>query len=352
MKKILFISLYWYPKLGWVENHIHRLRLEFLKKWYQIYTICWDSENVWSDDYNFRLIPFFHTKILTINLFFSFQLFFYKNRVLFNDVEVIHIHDPWMIFWIFPQLFFSKLRNKIYITFHWWGWIYPLPIIEKIIFKIASFLTKKTWAIYVWEFIDKYFGLLNKNKICIYWWVDKDLIDKNKNINETNFILSNRKKILFFWRLEQDLDFQYFIEFVNSIDLPINYEILIVWDWSLKSLLYNLNKDFIITFTWRIYNPYFFIKNSDYIFTSWYLWILESLYLNKKVVSFYSNNLKKDYLNYKTPFKDNLTLLNIKDKNNINLLLHFLDNKKYIKQYIPTFWDICEKYLALYSNKK
>lgn len=351
MKKWIFISLYWYPKLWWVENHIKLLKNEFNKRWIDLYHICFDSEESWNiDNFNIRLKPIFKTKIMTINLFFSFQLFFFRNKELFYSSDFIHIHDPGMIFWVFPQLLFWKLKKKIFITFHWWWWINPIPLLEKIIFFLASFLTKDTWAIYVWEFINKYFKILNKNKICIYWWVNKILINKNKKINNLNISITNRKKLCFFWRLEKDLDFDYFINFINRINSPEDYEIIIVWDWKLKSLIKNINKKFKVTFTWKIENPYYFLNHSDIIFTSWYLWILESLYLDKKVISFYSNNIKKDYLTLNTPFVDNIITINTNDINtpdSVFSAIQFFKNKK-IK--IPDFWEICDTYIKLYNK--
>lgn len=349
-KKIVFLSLYWPPKIWWVESHILFLTESLLSRNFQVWNIFSDyPENKSLNSKEIRLKLLYQILPISIRMFIAFQKWFLFNHKILKEADAIHLHDPVCILWFFPQLFYKKIRKKTFITFHWWGWIFPIPTAEKFVFKVANFLTQ--WSIYVWDFIDKYYWIKHTKKIPIYGWVNKEKILEQTSIC-TKYIPDKDKKIIaFFGRLEMDQNFLNFIDSLNRDIDPEEFNILIVWDWKQKNLISSIDKRFSVFHAWFSTTPFAYLKNAHVIVCSWYLAIQECLFLEKPVISFYDNELKKDYLSYKTPFLNHIVIQDLREKYNLrSLIKEAIEKNKMDKTKIPSFIDISLQYSKLWNK--
>lgn len=349
-KKIVFLSLYWPPKIWWVESHIFFLTESLLNMGFQVWNIFSDyPENRSSNNNEIRLKLSYKILPISIRMLIAFQKWFFYNHKVLEEADVIHLHDPVCVLWFFPQLIFKKIRKKTFITFHWWGWIFPIPLAEKLVFKIANIFTQ--WSIYVWDFIDKYYWIKHIKKFPIYWGVNKEKIFIQKSTNTDYIHNKNINTIAFFWRLEMDQNFSNFIESLNRDINPKEYNILIVWDWRQKTLIPTIYKEFSVFHTWFSTTPFAYLKEADVIICSWYLAIQECLFLEKPVISFYDNDLKADYLSHKTPFLKYIVTQDLRKKYNLqSLIKEAIIKEKINKTKIPSFIDISLQYLKLWNK--
>lgn len=238
--KILFIAKHKWPRIGGVEVHIRELKEELLKKNYEITTIS-------EEDINYP-----HIKI--VGLLYIWHWLF-KNRKLIIEAEIIHIHDVFI--WYLPFRFLFP-RKKVYITFHGWEGVYPIPLWNILNKKLANFLCNGSIA--VGNYINKYYGI--KSDFVIHGGVEKTPKLKNSKISNTVA-----------WLGRQDKDTGYF-EFL---------------EW-LKE-----HSDLKVKYVTNELNPEKYLKTAEYCVPSGYLSYLEAKSYGCKIMTFANNPLKEDY---------------------------------------------------------
>lgn len=281
--KILFVSRLYLPHLGGVEVHLKEIAAVLVRLGHEviIVTLQHDEKLKLEDEYDgvtvFRIpIQTSKNKQKTWNAIREYSQ-------LFVEADVVHVHD--VFWWILP--FYLKIKKKVYITFHGWETKLPVPTNSKIHRFIASRLS--CGVIHVGEYIQK------------FYWDRPDFVIYG-GINPKRFIESNTRehirkstkqlKFVFIGRLEEDTDLPLYLKFLKELQTrKIHFEVTWVGDGSFK----NECEEFGIV-TGFIKNINQYIISADFVFSSSYLSILESLYLEKIVLSFYSNPLKKVYL--------------------------------------------------------
>lgn len=282
-KRILFLTRLYLPHIGGVEKHISKVSDFLRKKGHSVTIICEQ------DDKNLKTMELIgDIKIIRIPILLSEKnkkieiwRWVIKNRKLFKDSDVVHIHD--VFYWIIP-LIFSLDRRKIYMTFHGYEG-YPVRLSSKIQKKIASVYCSGT--IMVGDFIKKWYKL--SSNAVIYGGVNISRIDTN----EANRSLT----AVFFGRLDHQTGIKEYYEAFQMIKKKHrNFKFEAIGEGEYKSRLTNIS---ISPFKSRVDE---YVQNAQFVFVSGYLSMLEAMSYKKIVISVYTNPLKKDYL-LDSPFR-------------------------------------------------
>ena len=147
---ILSLTHHKWPRVGGVERHIEAIC-------YKLYALGYKTKIISEED-----IKPPHIKIFGL-LYFWYWLF--KNRELITRSDLVHIHDVFI--WYLPFRFLFP-KKKVYITFHGWEGVYPIPLWNILNKKVANCLCNGSIA--VGKYIEKYYGI--KAKYIIYGGVD------------------------------------------------------------------------------------------------------------------------------------------------------------------------------------
>lgn len=291
-KDISFICPRFYPDKGGVEKHVLFLSKALVKKGFDVtvYTITKDKNLV---NYDF----FEKIKIVRIHAV-SDGIF---NRVLVNlkflflisklkKSSIIHFHDYFSLWgWNLLNSVILKFlfRKKLYITFHGWEGIFPPR--KSVIFKrrLIEKLTESSMSI--GHFISKWYG--TNSEVISYGACETSF---PVSVDNSDFSLN---KILFIGRLEVDTGLLQYLDSIESVqDMVLDIDIC--GDGSLLDNVIEISKKSIhkINILGFIENIDEKIRESDVVFTSGYLGMLESFSQRKPVIATYDNPLKKDYL--------------------------------------------------------
>ncbi|HVZ66830.1 MAG TPA: glycosyltransferase, partial [Patescibacteria group bacterium] len=212
------------------------------------------------------------------------------------DADVVHCHD--VFFWYLPFRFLFP-RKRIFTTFHGYETNFPPTLKAKAIRKLSELLSNGN--ICVGDYIKKWYG--TKTNFITYGGTDYSIKDS------TSAYKSNAKvKLLFVGRIEKDNGVDKYAEILESLKknkIPFSFEAC--GDGGMRYIYKKYGR--VNGFVKNVNNH---IQNSDVVFASSYLSILESLASKKAVVSTYSNNLKKDYLTM-SPFKKFITIVGPED---------------------------------------
>ncbi len=121
--QILMLSRFYFPHVGGVEKHIHEISKRLTKKGHKI-----------------EVIRVNYPKIKFIGLFVIWFQFIKQIRLI-RKSDIVHIHDVFI--WYLPfRLLFP--RKKVFITHHGGQAVFPIPIKEIFIKRLASKLSNGT----------------------------------------------------------------------------------------------------------------------------------------------------------------------------------------------------------------
>ncbi len=232
---ILFISHFKYPHVGGVEKHVEKIKSDLIEKGHQVKVVSEQD------------IKFPHIKFIGL---LCIWFWFFKNRDLIKNADIIHIHDVFI--WYLPFRFIYPSK-KVFTTIHGGQSIWPIPFYNKLLVKIASKLSNGTIA--VGDFIRKYFNIISD--YVIYGGVDEENISNKKE-----------KIIIFLGRLEKDTGVY---EFIQKIKKYKAYKIYFIGDGSLRGVC---NKYGRVT---GFINPQDYLKKASICFAGGYLSALEAL---------------------------------------------------------------------------
>jgi glycosyltransferase involved in cell wall biosynthesis len=237
---ILFLTHHKHPHIGGVERHLRMIKEELIKKNYEVTTIS--EEDIKPP----------HVKIFGL-LYIWYWLF--KNREIITRSDLVHIHDVFI--WYLPFRFLFP-RKRVFITFHGWEGVYPIPLWNILNKKVANYLSNGSIA--VGKYIEKYYKI--KTNYIIHGGIGN--INKVKYLKTPNTIV---------WLGRQDADTGY-LEFQ---------------EW-LKT-----RKHLNVTYITNDPKPEKYLKTAEYCVPSGYLSYLESLNYGCKIITFPNNPLKIDY---------------------------------------------------------
>lgn len=288
---ILFITDSFFPYTGGVEKHVLQLSRKLIEDGNKVTVLTFkksaeDSDTEVITDIKVNRLSKTSTKYSNF-AGILYQIF--SKGILKDTYDIIHYHDYSTFNIINPILSLKKeIRNKkTYITFHGWEGIFPVPDYIKQKRKIIE--EKTAGNICIGHFIEKWYG--TKADIVTYGAVE-----------EKNSDTVPEKNILYAGRLETDTGFPVLLEaFSDFVKHHPEYKLVVCGDGSLSGAIKNTTN--------VIYNGWAndtskFIANSEIIFASGYLSMLEAFIMKKKVLGYYGNELKKDYFEMIPGYKE------------------------------------------------
>lgn len=254
--KVLFLSKYKWPHVGGVEKHIFKIS-SFLER---------DGHNVTIVSSNHIKIP--ALKIIGLVYVWTWVL---KHRKWILDFDIIHIHDVFI--WYLPIKLIYPFK-KVYVTYHGWEGIYPIPLWNLLNKRIANHMV--SGSISVGRYINKYYRI--KSNFIIYGGVDRLIKNKvNKSLS-----------CVYLGRLEKDTGIEDFLKYVET--KMTNIHIYFVGDGPFSGICKKYGR-----LVGNVSDPSKYLKFSRYVVPSGYLSYWESLNYNCIPLIFPNNKLKRDY---------------------------------------------------------
>lgn len=276
MAKILFISKLFHPHIGGVEKHIYKLSKELIKKKHEISVLTekYDSKLKTRENYEgINVIRIDYRKVKLLGLF-SLWFVVFKKLKLFLKSDVIHVHDVFI--WVIPIRMFLFWK-PFYLTNHGWEGIYPIPMKNKILKQISTFLSSGSMSIG---------GYINK-----FYEIRSNIVSYG-GTNIPKKFYKKKEKIVYVGRLEKDTGLDLLLKTLKHFP---NLSIEFCGNGSMRQECEKLGE------VHGFVNPAKYIKDAKICFCGGYLTILEAFANKCFVATAYSNLLKKSYL-LETPF--------------------------------------------------
>ena len=148
--KILMMCRLYCPHVGGVEKHVQKISQSLSLRGHRITIVCEKHD---------PQLPDFEAKrgVEIYRIWGSDKWAIWKwwlqHLNLIKDADIIHIHDVFFWFLPFRLPFWHK---KVYMTFHGWEGIYPVPWRNKLQHKIAEKLSRGN--ICVGSYLTKWYG--------------------------------------------------------------------------------------------------------------------------------------------------------------------------------------------------
>lgn len=285
--KILFLTRRFYPHVGGVEKHLWKVSEQLVKEGHDVSIIAENHapselKDGWTTQKNLPVNFVNFGNEFTWKKFHIWRWMIAHMR-LFLQADVIHAHD--VMFWYYP-LRFLLFWKPIFTTFH--GDEKRFPPARNAIWmrKISSILAKG--SINVGSYLEKWYGV--KADITIWGAVERSVVTAKS-------VPRSPLHILLLGRLEKDISIQKYVEILRGLKAQkIPFKLDVCGDGTASNELSKYGK--MHGFVDDV-NPY--IADSHVVFSSSYLAILEALSHGRRVVAFYENSMKKDYLSL-SPF--------------------------------------------------
>jgi len=285
--KIVMIAPQFYPHIGGVEKHVLKISEDLTKVGYEISVLTVKYENTPNSDV-FNNIAIYRIPDAKIYLKW---FYIFKYMKLLKQADIVHCHDySTFIFWYLPfRLIY--LKKSVFITFHGFEGLIPIP--RHIIFlrKISEKLTKGN--ICIGDFIPKWYG--TNPTMVLYGGVDLP-----KCTSDIKYSITDGLKVIFIGRLEEDTGIKEYLSALVILKSKYNLDIsgYICGNGSLRECIKKeLNIHGIrIEMLGFVSSPEVYLQKCQFAFVSGYLGILEAMAYKKLVLNIYTNELKKDYL--------------------------------------------------------
>jgi len=347
---ILFFSRLFYPHIGGVEKHVLEISKILVKKRNSVTVLTEQYDNQLKKEDQIDGIKIIRIDNGKDNWFKKFRAWknIWKYRSLVRKSDILHVHD--VFFWYLPFRFLYPSK-KVFTTFHGYEGNKIPGFKSKLMHKIAEVLSDGN--ICVGDFLKKWYG--TKPDYTTYGGVE--ILPINTNTTNKYQLASKRLKILFLGRLEEETGIMEYLKALLMLkNIGTKFELTILGDGKLRrkaedfSRLNKINAQF----QGFVGNVESYLSEADFIFTSRYLGILESLSYKKFVFAHYNNLIKKDYLEM-APFADFISIS--KDKEEISKnLKDFINGKSKIdveKVYdwvkTQTWGKMVDTYLKLWN---
>lgn len=307
---ILFFTRLFYPHIGGVEKHVLEISRELVARGHTVTVVTERySKDLPIRDY-LGTIRIFRIPIGNNVWFKKFTIWWWlmRNNQIIRKADVIHCHD--VFFWFIPFHFLFP-KKPVYTTFHGYEGRYPPSQNAILVRRLSAYLSKGN--ISVGDYIAKWYG--TKADYVTYGGVDtsKSQIAPARNASLPASqaergglgasVAGGKLKILFIGRLEKDTGIPIYLSAIKLLKKKkIKFQFEVCGDGILRSKVEEFGNVYGFT---NDLGPY--LENTDIVFTSSYLSILEALSYGKAVIAVYENPLKKDYLQM-APFADAIVI--------------------------------------------
>ncbi|MCB9813289.1 MAG: glycosyltransferase family 4 protein [Pseudomonadales bacterium] len=288
--KIIHLAKYYLPHLGGVEIHLKEINSLLVKMGHEVIVITEQHDLKLSETANCDGVIVMRIPHACSEKKIETWKYFLHLKDLFESADIIHVHD--VFWWILP--IYKLIKNKVFITFHGWETKFPVEISAKIQRLVYSNLA--IGSIHVGSYIQKFY--FDKPDYITYGAINPKRLTKSNLINESqedqNELYGNKNEIniAFLGRLSRDNEVEKFIKLVKLFRAK-EQRVNIVWvgEGELSEECANLGK-----VTGFVKNVSRYLVKKDLIFATSYLSILEAQITGNTVCAFYSNKLKKAYL--------------------------------------------------------
>jgi|SRR5882724_222116 len=343
--KVVFLSRQFFPDIGGVEKHVLEISKQLIARGHDVTVI---SEGLESQNFSlFQKQTKIHVYKISVGRDekkkkFLIWKWFWKNRQLLQNADIIHCHD--VFYWYLPFRFLYP-HKPVFTTFHGYE---NFPIKKKAILirKISEKLSRGN--ICIGDFIKKWYG--TKSTFISYGAVNVKTIDSRLRENDTK---TKKDSAVFFGRLDEQtgiLTYQKAITILRK-KFP-KFTLLIIGNGKYKKLISKKNN--ILPFR---NNPEKYLPHYHFAFVSRYLSMLEAFAAKRLVFAVYDNPLKEDYLKM-SPFAKFIIIVNTPE-DLAKRVAEILQNPQQEKVMIDTAYDWVKKqsweemtklYLKLWKN--
>lgn len=328
--KILMLAPLFYPHIGGVEKHVQKIAEKLVHMGHSIIILTLKHKE--------DLLDIETVNGLKIYRFPSNRLpaiwqWLFMNQQIIKKADVIHCHDfSAFIYWCSPFRFIFPLK-PIFVTFHGYEGIIPIP--KNILFmrKVTEFLTKGN--ICIGDFIPKWYG--TKADFISYGGV-------NEPVSTRNIVPKN--SAVFIGRLEKDTGI---LAYINAVKIlkkiySVDIEMTVCGGGSLQVIIEKIIREDVlkIKLCGFVENPIDYLIKSKFAFVSGYLSILEAMINKKLVFSIYENELKKDYLTL-IPNSKNIMVIVSSSEELANELLFYHNNPKKAEEKINNAYNFAKE---------
>lgn len=342
--KILMVAPLFRPHIGGVEKHIERVSQELIERGHEVNIVTMKHDKELPDFEEFGkmkvyrfprcfhphiYIPFMGFQEITVDVWW----WLFKHRRLIQNSDLVHCHDfSTFVYWYLPFRFIYP-QKRVFITFHGWEGIFPIP--RKIILqrKIAEFFTKGN--ICVGHYIPAWYG--TSCDFVTYGGIDEPKEPPPKAL---------RISAVFIGRLERDTDVLEYIDTIKILREEYNMEIKleICGDGTLRERIQEIIKRMNLSIILQgfVKNPIEYLRRNRFSFATGYLTILESMINKRLVFCVYTNPLKKDYLTL-MPNSRTIMITSSSGKELARKIRKIIDNPKIEKRMIKRAYDFAKK---------
>ncbi len=297
--KIVFFTRLFYPHIGGVEKHVWEISKRLVEMGHNVVVITETPSKSYSNGKHSGSpsaksmgeesgIKIFRINPGKDNRFKKFRIWsqLLTHRDIIETADVVHCHD--VFYWYLPFKLLFPFK-KVYTTFH--GYEGNNMPTKKAIFshKIAEKLSNGN--ICIGGFFDKWYG--TKPTIISYGAVSAIKSSESRIQNST---ISNA---LYIGRLEEEagiMEYLRALEILKTKGYKINLTVLGDGSQMKRAKAYVARNKLSVVFEGFVSNVEKYFKNTDIVFVSRYLGILEALGNKKIVFAIYNNGIKKDYL--------------------------------------------------------
>lgn len=283
---ILHICAQYLPSKGGVEEHLWQVNKLLLSDNYQVTVITAQNDSSLPLEEILDGVEVLRISHSIKNKKLQIWQWFWQHKNIFNDKKIF-IHDvAWQILPLLPLLY-----KRFCLVFHGWEGIYPVP--KKNILQRRFFATMAKYVIHVGSFIEKFYG--DHPDEVIYGGVES-FDNQNLKTVASNLVQAvaskNNLQFVFVGRLEAVNEVNKYISFFKELRKSHTlFSVTWVGDGSYRAECLKLGK-----VTGMIANPAQYLVNADVVCAASYLSIFQAQLKEKIVTSFYSNELKKEYL--------------------------------------------------------
>ena len=295
--RVVQVAPSFYPSKGGVETHVWQVSKELIQLGHQVSVLTLDSASLNLKLLQLKLLKNQELKLAQITPVLpklpvqtqlrslAYKLFLWRQVIklvsTLRSYDVIQVHDvAWWLLPIWP--FFKK---KIFITFHGWEGVYPVP--KKNIYQRRFFSRLARGVIHVGTFIQKFYG--DRPDLVIYGGTSVDNL--KFRIKNLRFKIEN---VVFVGRLEKENELKKHLEFVKLLKNKYpNLNVIWVGDGRYRQRCQSLGQ---VTGMVGESTLADYLKPADLVLASSYLSILKALVYGKLVVAFYGHRLKESYL--------------------------------------------------------
>ena len=287
---IVFLTRYFWPHVGGVEKQVLELGRRLVKRGHQVTVVTTRHERGLPKNASRDGLKIIRFTPLPVKYFGLLSIWWWMigHWRLFKNADVVHAHS--ILIWYWPLKILLP-KKPVYVTFHGWEGIYPIPKQNILIRKIDALIAAKNITIH--DYVTKYYGI-KADKI-MYTAVDRP---KQKVLQK------NQRRLVYAGRLDKDTGLE---KILKALSYLKDFQVDFCGDGPLADECRKFGR----VHGWVDPAPFYlkaFICLSPGV-TS----ILEAFTYKCLVATTYNNPMKKDYL-LMTPFKNWIVVKNLPQK--------------------------------------